>query len=65
VVGDYWRQSGTAASGLRAVPADDEAILGLEEVGPLIEKDQVVRIALEALLVGFLLAAGYINLPLT
>ena len=48
----------------RAVPADNEAVLRLEKIRPLIEKDQVVRIALESLLVGLLFATGYINLPL-
>jgi hypothetical protein len=65
VVGDYWRQSGTAASGLRAVPADDEAILGLEKIRSFIKHDQVMRIALETLFVRLLFATGYINLPLT
>jgi hypothetical protein len=40
------------------VPADDEAVLGGEEVRSLVEIDEVVRVALEALLVGLLLAAG-------
>ena len=49
----------------RAVPADDETVLGLEKIGPFIEHDQVVRIALESLLVRLLFAPGYINLPVT
>src|SRR3954453_12851065 len=49
----------------RAVPADDEAVLGLEEIRSFIEHDQVMRITLESLLVGLLFTAGYINLPLT
>jgi hypothetical protein len=46
----------------RAVPANDEAVLRFEKIGSLIEKDQVVRIALESLLVRFLFTARYVDL---
>jgi len=49
----------------RAVPADNETVLRFEKISSLIEHDQVMRIALEPLLIGLLFAAGYINLPLT
>jgi hypothetical protein len=48
----------------RAVPANDEAVLRFEKIDSLIEKDQVVRIALESLLVRFLFTARYVDLPL-
>jgi hypothetical protein len=48
----------------RAVPANDEPELAFEEIRALIENDQVVRIALEALLVAFLLAAGDVDLTI-
>src|SRR5271169_4274414 len=43
------------------VPADDEAVLRLQKVRPFIEVDQVVRVALEPMLVVFVLAAGELN----
>jgi hypothetical protein len=46
------------------IPADDETVLAFEKIRSLIENYQVVRIALEPLLVRLLFATGYINLPL-
>src|SRR5262249_16439200 len=47
-----------------SVPADDEAILRDEKIGALVEIDQVVGIALEALLVFVVFAAGELDQPL-
>lgn len=47
-----------------AIPPDDERVLRLAEVGDLIERLQIVRAALVALLLLFVLAGELHSLPL-